>query len=94
MLFPGNLNKRSQDLEETFHDAGQFYWASTEKWRVTQIYSNHQNHFFPRWRVQDIDTIEDSCAELLFKILDKISKLRRNIINIYIYIFKPKCIFS
>ena len=27
MLNPENFNKRSQDLEETFHDAGQFYWG-------------------------------------------------------------------
>ena len=28
MLFSGNFNKRSQDLEEVFHDAGQFYWGT------------------------------------------------------------------
>src|SRR6185369_4336762 len=25
-FFPQHINKRSQDLEEAFHDAGQFYW--------------------------------------------------------------------
>ena len=27
MFFPENINKRSQDLEQCFHDAGQFYWG-------------------------------------------------------------------
>ncbi|WP_235263684.1 pseudaminic acid cytidylyltransferase [Nitrincola sp. A-D6] len=26
-MFPEHIGKRSQDLEEAFHDAGQFYWA-------------------------------------------------------------------
>ena len=26
-VFPRNINKRSQDLEKSFHDAGQFYWG-------------------------------------------------------------------
>tara|TARA_B100001989_G_scaffold223163_1_gene176952 strand:+ start:13178 stop:13861 length:684 start_codon:yes stop_codon:yes gene_type:complete len=71
MLFPENLNKRSQDLEETFHDAGQFYWASTEKWMSnSNIFESSKPFLLPRWRVQDIDTVEDlRYAELLFKIL-------------------------
>lgn len=27
MFEPENFNKRSQDLEEAYHDAGQFYWG-------------------------------------------------------------------
>ena len=32
MFWPENLPKRSQDLPEAFHDAGQFYWADTAKY--------------------------------------------------------------
>lgn len=71
MLYPENLNKRSQDLEETFHDAGQFYWASSKRWLTEKdILKFSKPYFLPRWRVQDIDTKEDlKYAELLFKIL-------------------------
>ncbi len=71
MLFPENLNKRSQDLEETFHDAGQFYWARTSRWKKKgNIFEYSKPYFLPRWRVQDIDNLEDlRYAELLFKIL-------------------------
>lgn len=27
MFQPENFNKRSQDFEEAWHDAGQFYWG-------------------------------------------------------------------
>ena len=27
MSFPDNFDDRSQDLDETYHDAGQFYWS-------------------------------------------------------------------
>ena len=32
MFYPEHFNTRSQDLEEAFHDAGQFYWARPEAW--------------------------------------------------------------
>lgn len=69
MLYPENLNKRSQDFEDTFHDAGQFYWATAKRW-VTKndILQFSMPYFLPRWRVQDIDTEEDlKYAKLLFK---------------------------
>ena len=31
MIDEKNLTVRSQDLEETYHDAGQFYWCKTDK---------------------------------------------------------------
>ena len=60
MLDPCKFTKRSQDLEVTYHDAGQFYWGSNQAWHT-------KNNFFegsiplllPRWRVQDIDTEDD-----------------------------------
>ena len=32
MIFPEHFATRSQDLEPTFHDVGQFYWGKTEAW--------------------------------------------------------------
>ncbi len=69
MLYPQNTNKRSQDLQETFHDAGQFYWASSKRWTTNpNIFQYSKPYILPRWRVQDIDNLEDlKYAELLFK---------------------------
>lgn len=32
MFSPQYFNVRSQDLEEAWHDAGQFYWGTAEAW--------------------------------------------------------------
>ena len=70
MLYPENLNKRSQDFKETFHDAGQFYWASTKRWvNESNLFKLSKPYFLPRNRVQDIDNLEDlEHAKLLFRI--------------------------
>ena len=72
MFQPENFNARSQDLEEAFHDAGQFYWALPETWEsCVNIFENGLPIIVPRWRVQDIDTEEDwKYAELLFQLLE------------------------
>ena len=61
--------KRSQDLEPSFHDAAQFYWASANAWLETKnIFEDSIPYLLPRWRVQDIDTEEDFVrAELMHK---------------------------
>jgi pseudaminic acid cytidylyltransferase len=61
MFNPENFNTRSQDLEEAFHDAGQFYWGKAKAWleKKPVFSSNSAPVFLPRYRVQDIDTIED-----------------------------------
>jgi N-acylneuraminate cytidylyltransferase len=33
MMWPEHRLTRSQELEETFYDAGQFYWSTVEYWR-------------------------------------------------------------
>ncbi len=30
MIWPENLNKRSQDIMPSFHDVGQFYWLNVK----------------------------------------------------------------
>lgn len=72
MFNPEHFNTRSQDLEEAWHDAGQFYWGMAEAWlKGAMIFSpNSAPVMLPRHRVQDIDTPEDwSRAELMFKVL-------------------------
>jgi pseudaminic acid cytidylyltransferase len=59
-IFSGFEHKRSQDLTRTYHDAGQFYWASSATWNtVRDIHSNGVGLVVPRWRVVDIDTMDD-----------------------------------
>ena len=72
MFHPEHFNTRSQDLEEAFHDAGQFYWGRSSSWLGGKpIFSNDAAPIIlPRHRVQDIDTPEDWIrAEWLFQAL-------------------------
>ncbi|GGA40931.1 pseudaminic acid cytidylyltransferase [Pelagibacterium lentulum] len=70
MFYPEQFSTRSQDLEEAFHDAGQFYWGCSTAWAEGKpIFSaDAVPLILPRHRVQDIDTPEDwSRAELMFE---------------------------
>ena len=71
MWQPGNFNKRSQDLEPAYHDAGQFYWGRAQAWiHAINLFEGSKPLLLPRWRVQDIDTQEDWVnAELMFRAL-------------------------
>jgi len=73
MFEPAFFQTRSQDLEEAWHDAGQFYWASAAQWLLdAPIYGDGAVGLeLPRHRVQDIDTEEDwNYAQLLFELLE------------------------
>ena len=60
MLDPSKFNKRSQDLQMTYYDAGQFYWGSYQAWQSKgNIFEGSFPLLLPRWRVQDIDTEDD-----------------------------------
>ena len=76
MFQPEMLNVRSQDLEEAYHDAGQFYWGKVDAWTTegSNCFSNKSiPYVLPRHRVQDIDTMEDwKMAELMFTNKDKV----------------------
>ncbi len=72
MLYPENYLVRSQDLEEAYHDAGQFYFGRCDAWlQEKSILANGSIPFvLPRKRVQDIDTPEDwEQAEMMFKVI-------------------------
>lgn len=72
MFNPDLFETRSQDLEEAWHDAGQFYWGTTHAWlEGRRIFDTESIGIsIPRYRSQDIDTAEDwERAEWLFKAL-------------------------
>ena len=73
MFQPEYYHSRSQDLEEAFHDAGQFYWGRADAWlKESVVFDNNATPIYlPRHRVQDIDTEEDwTRAEWLFRALN------------------------
>ena len=73
MFEPEKYSERSQDLQKAYHDAGQFYLATTKAvLDETQAFSNYSSPLIiPRYRAVDIDTKEDfELAEKLF-ILNK-----------------------
>lgn len=70
MFNPEYFQTRSQDLEEAWHDAGQFYWGAADAWLEEKpIFGVDSVPVkLPRHRVQDIDTSDDwARAEWLFK---------------------------
>tara|TARA_R110001583_G_scaffold169781_2_gene322998 strand:- start:14057 stop:14743 length:687 start_codon:yes stop_codon:yes gene_type:complete len=73
MFQPENLNTRSQDLEEAYHDAGQFYWGKTNAFLEKRAIFGYNSKavLLPRKRVQDIDTQEDwELAEALYRVIE------------------------
>lgn len=74
MITPENMLVRSQDLEESWHDAGQFYWGTRAAWLSDRplLGPDASAIALPRVRVQDIDTVEDwITAEAMFQLLHK-----------------------
>jgi N-acylneuraminate cytidylyltransferase len=68
-MHPQWIEWRSQDLEEAHHDAGQFYWGRAGGFRekLSLYAGNAVPVVLPRYRVQDIDTVEDwRQAELMY----------------------------
>ena len=73
MINPEHFETRSQDLEDAYHDAGQFYWGRAEAWLMKKMIFGPTSSpvLLPRHRVQDIDTLEDwTRAEWMFKALE------------------------
>lgn len=77
-LHPEHFFTRSQDLEEAFHDAGQFYWGRPQAFLDGIILHSTAAlpYLLPRHLVQDIDTPEDwRRAELMFQALQQTGEL-------------------
>lgn len=73
MFWPENFLKRSQDLEEAFQDAGQFYWTNLNiKSDEITFGKDSIPIILPRYLVQDIDTLEDwQRAEFMYEAIQK-----------------------
>ncbi len=77
MVNPENLNKRSQDLEARYHDAGQFYWMNIERFlKEKKVFtSNSGSIILDELHVQDIDNETDwKLAELKYSLLFPLNK--------------------
>tara|TARA_R100001143_G_C3360947_1_gene135564 strand:+ start:3082 stop:3774 length:693 start_codon:yes stop_codon:yes gene_type:complete len=73
MIWPEYLSSRSQDLKETYHDAGQWYWFQVSKVvNEKSLFTDNSTALkLPETEVQDIDTETDwEIAELKFKLLN------------------------
>jgi pseudaminic acid cytidylyltransferase len=69
MIWPENMNKRSQDFPEAFHDAGQWYWFIVDRFlKSGQLFtSNSVGLEISPLEVQDIDNEHDwHLAELKY----------------------------
>jgi pseudaminic acid cytidylyltransferase len=72
MIWPENINSRSQDLMPAYHDSGQFYWLKVDKFLETRkIFApNSGAIILSDLEVQDIDTDEDwKIAEMKYKLI-------------------------
>ncbi len=74
MRWPENLSKRSQDLESTYHDSGQFYFINVETLLIEKkLFTEFSGCLVAdKLEVQDIDTVSDwKIAEMKYKLFDK-----------------------
>lgn len=74
---PEYTNTRTQDLEPSYFDVGQFYWGKVSSWvEGLSIHLNGSALVIPEWRAIDIDTSEDWFrAEIIFKSLSEANAL-------------------
>ena len=71
MILEENLNVRSQDLEDSFHDAGQFYWCNMKQLLISKkiLTQNTGGVEISELEAQDIDTeIDWKLAELKYQL--------------------------
>jgi len=85
MFTPEHYLSRSQDLEEAYQDAGQFYWTRCGKKSDEIMFGKDSIPIIlPRHLVQDIDTLEDwERAEYMYQSInqdkyDKWNSLNKN----------------
>ena len=100
MFFPEHFNSRSQDLEEAYQDAGQFYWENLQNEPSDIAFGKSSIPIvLPRYLVQDIDTLEDwERAEKMYQIInpnvfDKWNSLKQGVQNNYPIHFNERDIY-
>ena len=72
MIWPEHQNSRSQDLEDAYHDAGQWYWFKPENLTKNKtLFGNNTTCIVLKaTEVQDIDTETDwKLAEIKYELL-------------------------
>ena len=76
MFSPEHYMTRSQDLEEAYQDAGQFYWSKVGETSNELMFGKDSIPvILPRHLVQDIDTLEDwKRSEIMYKVIKEIEK--------------------
>ena len=76
MFTPEHYMTRSQDLEEAYQDAGQFYWTKVDKQSNKIMFDQDSLPIIlPRHLVQDIDTLEDwKRAEIMHETIQRLEK--------------------
>jgi len=76
MFWPEHALTRSQDLEEAYQDAGQFYWTNLKKESNEIMFGKDSIPVvIPRHLVQDIDTLEDwKRAEIMYEVIQRLEK--------------------
>jgi pseudaminic acid cytidylyltransferase len=68
MIWPQHLNARSQDLQQVYHDAGQWYWFKTKELSDSFLSGKTAIIKLDETEVQDIDNLTDwEIAELKYK---------------------------
>lgn len=75
MVWPEHINSRSQDLENLFHDAGQWYWFNIDSLkREKKLFTkNTAGIILDQIEVQDIDNLTDwKLAELKYAYLQNL----------------------
>ena len=75
LFFEANKNSRSQDLEESYHDAGQFYsFSVTDFLKDKELWTKNTGVIvLNELKVQDIDTLTDwKLAELKYGLIQGI----------------------
>jgi N-acylneuraminate cytidylyltransferase len=74
MVYPENLTARSQDLEDYYHDSGQFYWAKVDTLKREKSFITSDTGILelPQIEVQDIDNEDDwIIAEQKYLLMNK-----------------------
>jgi len=75
LVWAEHLNSRSQDLEEVYYDAGQWYWFNSKAFlRENKLFTeNSTSILLSPMEVQDIDNLSDwTLAELKYEYLQSL----------------------
>lgn len=69
MVWPENMDSRTQDLEPYYHDAGQYYWLDVKQFKThKQLFTSNSGFIeLSEMEAQDIDNMDDwNLAELKY----------------------------